>query len=137
MQTAIAPLTAANLMSVQPEQGLLRVYFASASRSIVAPDDGLATLLREATRADRIRITGHTDAVGPRAANLMLARSRADAVAEILVRRGIEPARIEVAAVAADAFIADNDTDRGRALNRRAEVQLLRDGRPLRLSLTR
>lgn len=135
--TAVAPLTTANLMAAQPEQGLLRVFFASASRAIVAPDDGLATLLREAPRADRIRVTGYTDAVGSRASNLALARQRADAVAEILIRRGVSPARIEVGAIAADDYLADNETDRGRALNRRAEILLLRDGRPLRFSAAR
>ena len=129
----LAPLTAANLMALQPEHGLVRIYFATASRAIVAPDDGLAALLREAPRADRIRVTGHTDAIGSRASNLVLARLRADAVTQILIRRGIDPARIEVAAVAADDYIAGNDTDRGRALNRRAEVLLLREGRPLKL----
>jgi hypothetical protein len=133
----LAPLTAANLMAMQPEQGLVRIYFASASRAIVAPDDGLAALLREAPRADRIRVTGYTDAIGSRASNLVLARLRADVVAQILIRRGIDPARIEIAAVAADDYIADNDTDRGRALNRRAEVLLLRDGRPLKLGALR
>ena len=132
----LAPLTAANLSTLQPEQGLIRVYFARGSRAIVAPDDGLGVLLRDAPRADRILITGFTDAEGSRAANLALARSRADAVAQILLRRGIDPMRIELDAVV-DAFVSGDESERGRAMNRRAEIQLLRNGRPLHLGALR
>lgn len=132
----LAPLSAANMSTLQAEQGLIRVYFAQGSRAIVAPDDGLGVLLRDSPRADRIRITGFTDAQGARASNLALARSRADAVAQILLRRGVDPMRIELDAIV-DEFIADNESARGRAMNRRAEIQLLRDGRPLDLGALR
>ena len=135
--TMLAPLTTANLTAAAAEQGLIRVFFASASRSIVAPDDGLATLMREAPAADEILITGFTDAIGPIEVNQRLARSRADAVAQILLRRGIQANRIVINAVASDEFIADNATDRGRALNRRAEVVLIRGGRPMMLGEAR
>ncbi len=135
--TTLAPLAKANLSASASEQGLVRVFFASASRAIVAPDDGLATLLREAPQADEIRITGFTDAIGSKEANLRLARSRADAVAQILYRRGISGARIVVDAVAADEYIAGNDSDRGRAMNRRAEIVLVRDGRPMLIGSAR
>ena len=132
----LAPLSAANLSTLQPERGLIRVYFARGSRAIVAPDDGLGVLLRDAPHADRIRITGFTDADGTRAGNLALARSRADAVAQILLRRGIDPVRIELDAVVEEA-VSKAESERGRAMSRRAEVQLLRDGRPLNLGALR
>ena len=132
----LAPLSAANMSTLQADQGLIRVYFAQGSRAIVAPDDGLGVLLRDSPRADRIRITGYTDAQGSRASNLALARSRADAIAQILLRRGVDPMRIELDAIVDD-FIADNESARGRAMNRRAEIQLLRDGRPLDLGALR
>lgn len=132
----LAPLSAANLSALQADQGLIRIFFASGSRAIVAPDDGLGVLLRDAPRADRVRITGFTDSQGDRASNLALARSRADAIAQILLRRGVDPMRIELDAVV-DYFIAGNESDRGRAMNRRAEVRLLRGGRPLELEALR
>ena len=95
----LAPLSAANLSALQADQGLIRIFFASGSRAIVAPDDGLGVLLRDAPRADRVRITGFTDSQGDRASNLALARSRADAIAQILLRRGVDPMRIELDAV--------------------------------------
>lgn len=125
------PLAAANASASSPERGLVRIFFATASRAIVAPDDGLGLLLRETARADQIRVTGYTDATGSRASNDALALARVEAVVQILLRRGVPPARIFSNAVGADDFIADNDTDRGRALNRRVEVLLMRDGAPL------
>ena len=129
--TVALPLAAANASASAPERGLIRVYFATASRAIVAPDDGLGLLLREAGKADEIRVTGFTDATGSRATNEALARARADAVVQILLRRGIPGDRIFSSAVGADDYIADNGSVKGRALNRRAEVLLLRNGVPL------
>jgi outer membrane protein OmpA-like peptidoglycan-associated protein len=128
-----APLAAANASAAAPERGLIRVFFATASRAIVAPEDGLAMLLQEARNADEIRVTGFTDATGSREANDALALARADAVVQILLRRGVPAARIISHAVGADEYIADNASERGRALNRRVEVLLLRDGEPLSL----
>jgi hypothetical protein len=125
------PLAAANASASSPEQGLVRIFFATASRAIVAPDDGLGLLLRETARADQIRVTGYTDATGSRASNDALALARVEAVVQILLRRGVPPARIFSNAVGADDFIADNDTDHGRALNRRVEVLLMKNGAPL------
>ncbi len=125
------PLAAATASASSPEQGLVRIFFATASRAIVAPDDGLGLLLRETARADQIRVTGYTDATGSRASNDALALARVEAVVQILLRRGVPPARIFSNAVGADDFIADNDTDHGRALNRRVEVLLMKNGAPL------
>jgi hypothetical protein len=127
------PLAAANASASAPERGLLRVFFATASRAIVAPEDGLALLLREAGNADEIRVTGFTDATGSRAANDVLAQARADAVVQLLLRRGIPAGRIFSSAVGADEYLADNASERGRALNRRVEVLLLRNRTPMLL----
>ena len=88
------------------------MFFATASRAIVAPDDGLALLLREAGNADEIRVTGFTDATGSRGTNDALALARADAVVQILLRRGIPSSRIFSSAVGADEYIADNASER-------------------------
>ena len=129
-----APLAAANASATVPERGLVRVFFATASRAILAPEVGLGLLLREAVNADEIRVTGFTDATGSRASNDALALARADAIVQILLRRGIPSSRIFSSAVGADEYIADNASERGRALNRRVEVLLLRDGAPMPLS---
>ncbi len=109
-----------------PNGALVRVFFASGSRAIVRPDDGLARLEDEARTADEVRIVGFTDSTGSIAANTALSQVRAFAIRSLLVQRGVAPERISVAGLPATQYLADNVTEKGRALNRRVEVQLLR-----------
>jgi outer membrane protein OmpA-like peptidoglycan-associated protein len=59
--------------------------------------DAIATLLKD-TPGPRIRLIGHGDDLGPRAANLEIARARAEKVASDLVARGIDHTRLVLAA---------------------------------------
>lgn len=69
-----------------------------------------------------LTIEGHTDAVGSDEANLTLSRKRAESVKAYLVKAGIEEGRLEAAGYGESAPIADNDTELGRAQNRRVEL---------------
>jgi len=70
----------------------------------------------------RVRIEGHTDSVGSDEYNLKLSQARADAVKNYLVKQGgIDPGRIESLGKGEKEPIASNDTEDGRALNRRIE----------------
>lgn len=73
----------------------------------------------------RIRIVGHTDNVGSDQANMKLSQGRADAVKEALVKRGIAQERIETIGMGKRQPIASNDTEEGRAQNRRVEFVIL------------
>jgi OOP family OmpA-OmpF porin len=75
-------------------------------------------------RASRIAITGHTDATGNEDWNRALSRARAQAVADYLVRGGIQPERLIVEGVGSAMPVADNDTPYGRRQNRRIELEL-------------
>lgn len=75
----------------------------------------------------RISIEGHTDSIGSHAANMTLSQDRAAAVRSYLVKQGIDQARMEVQAFASDRPIATNQTEEGRAQNRRVEFRLLND----------
>ncbi len=70
----------------------------------------------------RIRIEGHTDNTGPDAVNLRMSRDRASAVANYLMARGIAGDQLIVTGYGATQPIADNDTESGRARNRRIEI---------------
>lgn len=70
----------------------------------------------------RVSIEGHTDSVGSEAYNLRLSRDRADSVASALVREGTESRRISTHGYGKSRPIASNDSERGRARNRRVEV---------------
>jgi outer membrane protein OmpA-like peptidoglycan-associated protein len=75
----------------------------------------------------KIRIEGHTDSTGPAETNLEISARRANAVFEALVSLGVDASRVTAAGMGEDFPIASNDTEEGRAQNRRVDVILLDD----------
>lgn len=76
----------------------------------------------------RIRIEGNTDSQGSRAANVALSKKRAEAVRDYLVQEHNMPRnRFIVIGNGPDKPVASNDTDSGRAQNRRTDFELVRD----------
>ncbi|MGA0197100.1 MAG: OmpA family protein, partial [Schleiferiaceae bacterium] len=69
-------------------------------------------------------IIGHTDNQGGRAYNQRLSEARAAAVISWLVQQGIDSKRLISEGRGMDKPVASNDTEAGRALNRRTEVVL-------------
>ncbi len=70
----------------------------------------------------RFLIVGHTDDVGDSDKNATLSERRARSVAQILHNAGVPAANIYYQGAGETLPIGDNDTDRGRQLNRRVEV---------------
>lgn len=70
----------------------------------------------------RLLIEGHTDSRGADEYNERLADSRADAVAETLVQRGIASDRLRPVGLGESYPVASNDTTAGRQQNRRVEI---------------
>lgn len=71
-----------------------------------------------------IRINGHTDNVAPAKYNQWLSERRAKRVYDYLLEKGVSPSRMNYAGFGLRAPIADNNTDAGRALNRRVEIEI-------------
>jgi outer membrane protein OmpA-like peptidoglycan-associated protein len=69
-----------------------------------------------------IQIVGHTDATGSDAGNLQLSRDRANATRDYLASRGVATNRIATDGRGAREPVAGNDTEAGRARNRRVEI---------------
>lgn len=69
-------------------------------------------------------IVGHTDSQGAAAFNQQLSQARAQSVAQYLSGQGIALSRISSRGVGSSMPIASNDTDIGRAQNRRVEITL-------------
>lgn len=86
--------------------------------------DKLANLLLK-NEGVRIEVSGHTDNVGSAAINKKISKSRALTVKNYLVSRGVEQDRIEYQGYGFDQPIAPNDTEEGRAKNRRVELKIL------------
>jgi outer membrane protein OmpA-like peptidoglycan-associated protein len=77
------------------------------------------------TRADHVMITGYTDNVGGTERNSKLSQQRAAAVRDHLISLGADPQKFQVSGAGETQPIADNNTDEGRAKNRRVEVAVL------------
>ena len=74
----------------------------------------------------RFRIEGHTDSTGKRAKNMILSQNRADAVKVYLIQGGIDAGRLESQGFGPDRPIASNKNKKGRELNRRVEINLIK-----------
>lgn len=86
--------------------------------------DRLASTLTEYNQTI-IEVAGHTDSVGSDAYNMDLSRRRANNVASYLQGRGVSQQRMEIVAAGESRPIASNDTEDGRARNRRVEITLV------------
>lgn len=73
----------------------------------------------------RIEIQGHTDNVGSETDNQTLSQNRAEAVRAYLIEQGIAAARIEATGYGESQPITSNETEEGRAQNRRTEFKVL------------
>ncbi|MDR9373945.1 MAG: OmpA family protein [Schleiferiaceae bacterium] len=69
-------------------------------------------------------LEGHTDSEGSAAYNKELSQQRAKAVYEYLIAQGVNPERLKYEGYGASQPVASNDTEEGRALNRRTELRI-------------
>ena len=73
----------------------------------------------------KLRVEGHTDDRGKAAHNLKLSKSRAKAVYDYLVRKGVPRDRLVHEGYGMTQPIASNETEEGRAKNRRVQFTIL------------
>jgi chemotaxis protein MotB len=85
------------------------------------------------TNEYRVEVQGHTDNLGIHGAlaqryptNWELAGARAARVVRLLEEGGVNPNRLTAVSMGAHQPVASNDSEEGRALNRRIEIRLLR-----------
>jgi len=70
----------------------------------------------------KLKVEGHTDSTGGEAHNQQLSQKRADAVKSYLVNAGIDGSRLTTAGLGATKPVSGNETESGRAQNRRVEL---------------
>ena len=85
--------------------------------------DKFATSLINNPQTD-VQIYGHTDNVGTRAANEKVSNARATEVLNYLSNAGVPTNRLTSRGLAFDYPVASNDTEAGRAQNRRVEIYI-------------
>jgi len=129
---AASSATLDNLQLRQTESGVVvtlgDVLFQSGETRL--RDEAMASLvevvdLLQSEPDKNIRIEGHTDSTGDAETNLEISAKRANAVLDALVSLGVDPERFTATGMGEDFPIASNDTEEGRAQNRRVDVILL------------
>jgi OOP family OmpA-OmpF porin len=101
-----------------------RIRFESGKTAIDKDSFGLLDRLVEAALrcpTANFEIGGHTDADGDEGANQTLSERRAAAVADYMLRAGLPPERLNAVGYGETQPVAANDTDEGKAQNRRIE----------------
>lgn len=90
-------------------------------------DKAAASYNKRQSESARLVISaeGHTDAMGTEAYNTALSERRAQVVKQYLVKKGVPAEKIFISALGEGRPAATNDTEQGRALNRRVEVNLI------------
>ena len=73
----------------------------------------------------KIEIRGHTDNIGSMQTNITLSNNRAKAVYDYLIKHGVNPNRLQHKGYGPNLPIATNETEAGRAKNRRTEFYIL------------
>lgn len=84
----------------------------------------VAQVLENNPQIKVVRIEGHSDSKGSREFNITLSERRANLVRAYLIERGIEPGRLKAIGYGPDRPVADNETEEGRAQNRRVEFHI-------------
>jgi len=73
----------------------------------------------------KISIEGHTDNVGNDDSNYKLSLRRCNAVKRYLISQGVSPSQLETIGFGSTNSVATNETEEGRALNRRVELRFI------------
>ena len=107
----------------------ITLYFGTNQRDIfldaeqVKYFDDLKFFLSQKTDASAV-VRGHTDDKGSASGNRRLSRKRAEFVRDFMIEKGIDSDQISHIGVGPDEPIATNDTEEGRAKNRRVEISI-------------
>lgn len=115
----------------QPKQYTLNNVFFDSGKASLRPEshkelNELAEYMN-LKKTLSIEIAGHTDNAGVKETNQKLSESRANAVRDYLLKKGIVPERVVAKGYGDTQPIADNSTENGKQKNRRTEVRIMKD----------
>ncbi|HBD19993.1 MAG TPA: cell envelope biogenesis protein OmpA [Arenimonas sp.] len=113
-----------NITLDMPEAITFGFDSASLNRGAYGVLDRVADTLKEYDQTI-VEVAGHTDSVGSDAYNQRLSERRAQAVADYLISRGVSGQRLMVVGAGEAHPVASNNTEAGRAENRRVEITIV------------
>lgn len=108
---------------------ILKNVFFDTKRTELKPEsvtelDNVVKLMNE-NPTIKVLITGYTDNIGKSADNLALSKGRAVAVVNYLLNKGVKNERLSFKGLGESNPVSDNNTEEGRALNRRTELSIV------------
>jgi len=129
METGLVTVNAAALASDITKMGhasVYGIYFDTGKADVKPESDAALAEIAKLLQQDpslKLYVVGHTDNVGTLASNMDLSRRRATAVTQVLVtKHGVAAARLSPQGDGPTAPVASNDSEEGRAKNRRVEL---------------
>lgn len=120
-------ISAGEMQSALDKQGFiaLDIHFDTGQATIKPESQPIIdqiVVLMKGNSSLKIGVEGHTDNAGTPASNKILSDARAKAVADAMVKRGIDAKRLSAAGFGQERPVADNRSEEGRAKNRRVEL---------------
>lgn len=107
-----------------PEGVVIRVFYRFGN-STFKPAEAVATALKEGLHgATRVEVRGYTDSNLDDWSNRYIALERARKARDWLIRNGVEAEKIHMVSFPSGNFLTENDTQQGRSLNRRVEIDI-------------
>jgi len=131
----VSDLDTCNTLSAEALQ-VSKINFVTGSAQLDAQSiraiNAVAAIIRQCvdTTELNVEVGGHTDSQGGDELNQQLSQSRAEAVRVALLSRGVDEARITAVGYGEAEPIANNDTEEGRAANRRTTITWSEPGAP-------
>lgn len=127
---AAGTLTAASIADSIRTKGRISfgdndVHFATGSANLAGDSQAVLDQTAQALQSNsdwHMRVVGHTDSVGSDAANQQLAQQRANSVMSYLTAHGVNQSRLSVDAKGDTQPVSSNNSNAGRAENRRVEL---------------
>lgn len=120
-----------NIQLELPKTYILENVFFDTGKATLKPESNKALNdLHEVMKLKEtlfIEISGHTDSVGGEELNKKLSQDRADAVRNFLIKKGIDSERVTAKGYWFSVPIAENESEEGRAKNRRTEVRVIKE----------
>lgn len=107
---------------------LNNIFFASNSHELLPTSQAELNTLIELMQNNpslKLLVEGHTDNTGKAEHNIILSQQRAEAIVAYLTEKGIEPSRLQAKGYGFSKPIADNNTEEGKAMNRRTEIKII------------
>ncbi len=118
------------LVPIKTGEGLIlnNIFFETNSHELLPTSFAELNTLIELLQNNptlKLLVEGHTDNIGKSEHNIKLSQQRAEAIVTYLTENGIEPSRLKAKGYGFSKPISDNDTEEGRAMNRRTEIKII------------